>query len=133
MRGRRLGLLFLLLLLSEKAAGMKINLFNQHTSQQKGVDFLQEQLLHHIQLIGQHTVGRAYIKLVATDFFNRTEFPVLLLDDVMSELDNSRRSQLLLFIDGRVQTFITVNDRELIPELAGNAYFKISGGCISEA
>lgn len=50
----------------------------------------------------------------------------------MSELDNSRRAQPL-FIDGRVQTFITVNDRELIPEPAGNAYFKISGGSISEA
>lgn len=35
------------------------------------------------------------------------EFPVLLLDDVMSELDDQRRCQLLKFIDGKVQTFIT--------------------------
>ena len=59
--------------------------------------------------------------------------PALLLDDVMSELDDSRRAQLLLFIDGRVQTFITVNDRELIPDLAGNAYFRIENGSINEA
>jgi DNA replication and repair protein RecF len=51
----------------------------------------------------------------------------------MSELDNSRRAQLLLFIDGRVQTFITVNDRELIPELVGNAYFEITQGSVRKA
>ena len=51
----------------------------------------------------------------------------------MSELDDSRRAQLLLFIDGRVQTFITVNDRELIPDLVGNAYFRIENGVINEA
>ena len=51
---------------------MKINLFNQHASQQKGVDFLQKQLLHHIKLVGQHTVGRAHIKLAAADFFDST-------------------------------------------------------------
>ena len=51
----------------------------------------------------------------------------------MSELDNSRRSQLLRFIDGRVQTFITVNDRELIPELEENAYFEICSGQITRA
>ena len=53
--------------------------------------------------------------------------------DVMNELDDSRRAQLLLFIDGRVQTFITVNDRELIPDLVGNAYFRIENGVINEA
>ena len=35
------------------------------------VDFLQKQLLHHIQLVGQHTVGRAHIKLAAADFTNQ--------------------------------------------------------------
>ena len=52
---------------------------------------------------------------------------------LMSELDDSRRAQLLLFIDGRVQTFITVNDRELIPNLASNAYFRIENGVINGA
>ena len=84
---------------------------------------------------GQQRSGALALKLSQLQYVKNElgEFPVLLLDDVMSELDNSRRAQLLLFIDGRVQTFITVNDRELIPELAGNAYFKISGGSISEA
>lgn len=83
---------------------------------------------------GQQRSGALALKLSQLEYVRRQlgEFPVLLLDDVMSELDNSRRAQLLLFIDGRVQTFITVNDRELIPALAGNAYFKIENGVISE-
>lgn len=83
---------------------------------------------------GQQRSGALALKLSQLEYVHRElgEFPVLLLDDVMSELDGSRRSQLLLFIDGRVQTFITVNDRALIPELEGNAYFKVSGGTINE-
>lgn len=82
---------------------------------------------------GQQRSCALALKLSQLEYVRREngEFPVLLLDDVMSELDNSRRSQLLQFIDGRVQTFITVNDRELIPELAGNAYFEIIGGTVN--
>ena len=84
---------------------------------------------------GQQRSGALALKLSQLEYVHREigEFPVLLLDDVMSELDDSRRAQLLLFIDGRVQTFITVNDRELIPDLAGNAYFRIENGSINEA
>lgn len=84
---------------------------------------------------GQQRSGALALKLSQLEYVRREigEFPILLLDDVMSELDNNRRSQLLLFIDGRVQTFITVNDRELIPELAGNAYFEICAGQIRRA
>lgn len=84
---------------------------------------------------GQQRSGALVLKLSQLEYVRREigEFPVLLLDDVMSELDNNRRAQLLLFIDGRVQTFITVNDRELIPELAGNAYFEIMQGSVRKA
>ena len=83
---------------------------------------------------GQQRTGALALKLSQLEYVHQEigEFPVLLLDDVMSELDNERRAQLLLFIDGRVQTFITVNDKELIPELVNNDYFKISGGCIEK-
>jgi len=60
------------------------------------------------------------------------EYPILLLDDVMSELDESRRSHLLKFIDGRVQTFITVNDKSLIPENINGAYYRIENGTITK-
>lgn len=36
-----------------------------------------------------------------------SEYPVLLLDDVLSELDNQRQHLLLEIIEGKVQTFIT--------------------------
>lgn len=35
------------------------------------------------------------------------EYPILLLDDVMSELDEARQLQLLETIEGKVQTFLT--------------------------
>lgn len=84
---------------------------------------------------GQQRSGALALKLSQLEYVRREigEFPVLLLDDVMSELDNSRRAQLLMFIDGKVQTFITVNDRELIPELAGNNYFEIVQGSVRKA
>lgn len=40
------------------------------------------------------------------------EYPVLLLDDVMSELDDSRQLQLLETIEGKVQTFLTTTTLE---------------------
>ena len=84
---------------------------------------------------GQQRSGALALKLSQLEYVCREigEFPILLLDDVMSELDNSRRAQLLMFIDGKVQTFITVNDRELIPELAGNNYFEIVQGSVRKA
>ncbi len=40
------------------------------------------------------------------------EYPVLLLDDVLSELDHNRQSHLLETIQGKVQTFITTTSIE---------------------
>lgn len=40
------------------------------------------------------------------------EYPVLLLDDVLSELDGYRQSQLLETIKGKVQTFITTTNTD---------------------
>lgn len=48
--------------------------------------------------------------------------PVLLLDDVMSELDTSRRNSLLQFIEGDIQTFITTTHLEYFsPEILEKA------------
>ncbi len=83
---------------------------------------------------GQQRSGALALKLSQLEYVHQEigEFPILLLDDVMSELDQQRRSQLLLFIDGRVQTFVTVNDKELIPELESNAYFSVIDGSVKE-
>lgn len=49
---------------------------------------------------GQHCTGVLALKLAELEFIKSEtgEYPVLLLDDVMSELDATRRDQLLLFI-----------------------------------
>lgn len=57
--------------------------------------------------------------------------PVLLLDDVMSELDASRRDALLSLISGEVQTFVTATNAESVtPELSRLARIvEIGGEC----
>ena len=51
-------------------------------------------------------------KLSLIDFIrkNQNEVPVLLLDDVLSELDRQRRINLFSFIPEEVQTWITATD-----------------------
>lgn len=53
------------------------------------------------------------VKLIE-DILNQK--PVLLLDDVMSELDSSRREALLEFISDEIQTFITTTHLQYFPE-----------------
>ncbi len=57
------------------------------------------------------------------------ETPVLLLDDVASELDEERRTRLFETISGLAcQTLITVTEREHLPALAECGYWQVSGG-----
>ena len=58
------------------------------------------------------------------------EAPILMLDDVMSELDPSRRRQLIERID-RVQTFVTCTD---LSDLAGarqGAVYRVENGVLT--
>ena len=66
---------------------------------------------------GQQRTAVLALKLAELEFIKAQtgEYPVLLLDDVMSELDRSRRRQLLNFIQDRIQTVITATDREYFP------------------
>ena len=60
----------------------------------------------------------------------RGESPILMLDDVMSELDPQRRRQLIERID-RVQTFVTCTD---VSDLAGarqGAVYHVENGRLS--
>ncbi len=57
------------------------------------------------------------------------ESPVILLDDVMSELDSQRRSYLLNRIKGR-QVFVTCCDQESVQLLEEGKAFHIAGGSI---
>jgi DNA replication and repair protein RecF len=82
---------------------------------------------------GQQRTAALALKLAALrtirDELNDT--PVLLLDDVMSELDAVRRQRLLSWMDG-AQTIITCTDAE---DLAGadiGKLYMVEGGSISE-
>lgn len=61
---------------------------------------------------GQQRTTALSIKLAEIDLiFSETgEYPILLLDDVMSELDNDRQIHLLETIEGKVQTFLTTTN-----------------------
>lgn len=48
----------------------------------------------------------------------RGEYPILLLDDVLSELDEKRREALISAINGKVQTFVTDTGSEKLFENA---------------
>lgn len=59
------------------------------------------------------------------------ETPVVLLDDVMSELDESRRAYLLNHLEGR-QVFITCCDAEAFAGLGDGRIFDIRAGDVIE-
>lgn len=61
---------------------------------------------------GQQRTAVLALKLSELEFVKSEtgEYPVLLLDDVMSELDSSRRQALLQFVRNRIQTFITTTE-----------------------
>ncbi len=60
------------------------------------------------------------------------EAPLLLLDDVSSELDETRRNRLFETIAGlEGQTFITVTERNFLPDLVGRKDYRVEGGVLS--
>ncbi|TDM02176.1 DNA replication/repair protein RecF [Macrococcus carouselicus] len=58
---------------------------------------------------GQQRTTALSIKLAEIELINEEvgEYPILLLDDVLSELDDSRQTHLLTTIQHKVQTFVT--------------------------
>jgi DNA replication and repair protein RecF len=60
------------------------------------------------------------------------EAPLLLLDDVASELDEERRGRLFASIASMAcQTLITVTEREHLPDLPGRMDWQVSGGRVA--
>ena len=59
------------------------------------------------------------------------EYPILLLDDVMSELDAVRREKLLEFLlSQKIQTLITATEKAYFPEKICGKVFHIENGAI---
>ena len=65
-------------------------------------------------------------------FINDGDKPILILDDVFSELDEGRREKLIAISSAAEQTFITVAvESDLPPEISGTR-FKVTSGKVVE-
>lgn len=83
---------------------------------------------------GQQRTGVLALKLAELEFIKSEtgEYPVLLLDDVMSELDASRREHLISFIKDRVQTVITATEEKYFPDHEFGKFHHVQNGTIVE-
>ena len=83
---------------------------------------------------GQQRSCALSMKLAQIQYMHHStgETPILLLDDVMSELDETRRGMLLDYIQG-IQTFITATDPLQAAHLGGNTrVLRVQNGQICE-
>ncbi|MDQ0233191.1 DNA replication and repair protein RecF [Metabacillus malikii] len=84
---------------------------------------------------GQQRTTALSLKLAEIDLIHSEigEYPILLLDDVLSELDDYRQSHLLNTIQGKVQTFVTTTSVEGIDHqtLKEAATFNVDAGHLS--
>ncbi|WP_181350769.1 DNA replication/repair protein RecF [Thalassobacillus sp. CUG 92003] len=83
---------------------------------------------------GQQRTTALSLKLAEIELIKSEvgEYPILLLDDVLSELDDFRRSHLLHTIQGKVQTFVSTTSVEGIEhEVIDQAgIFRVDNGTI---
>lgn len=79
--------------------------------------FLNEYDAHKFASQGQQRTIVLCLKLAEILYVYKKsgEYPVLLLDDVLSELDEPKKQKLLDFVCGKLQLFITVTEKELLP------------------
>jgi DNA replication and repair protein RecF len=65
---------------------------------------------------GQQRTAALSLKLAELELMHEEigEYPLLLLDDVLSELDQTRQTQLIETFQSRVQTFITTTGLESV-------------------
>ncbi|WP_071393105.1 DNA replication/repair protein RecF [Bacillus tuaregi] len=85
---------------------------------------------------GQQRTTALSIKLAEIELIHDEirEYPILLLDDVLSELDHFRQSHLLNTIQGKVQTFVTTTSVEGIDHqtLKEASTFYVKNGTIEK-
>lgn len=85
---------------------------------------------------GQQRTTALALKLAEIDLMKQQtdEYPVLLLDDVLSELDDYRQTHLLTAIQDKVQTFLTTTSLSGVQEELLNApkVFQIANGRVKE-
>ncbi|QPC47935.1 DNA replication/repair protein RecF [Mangrovibacillus cuniculi] len=84
---------------------------------------------------GQQRTTALSVKLAEIELIHSEtrEYPILLLDDVLSELDDYRQSHLLNTIQGKVQTFVTTTSVDGIDHqtLKEAATYQVDSGTIT--
>jgi DNA replication and repair protein RecF len=72
---------------------------------------------------GQQRSALIILDLAAISVYHswHHEYPVFLLDDVDAELDRKRIDQLLEYLEGRTQTFVTTSKESLVEQYAARA------------
>jgi DNA replication and repair protein RecF len=85
---------------------------------------------------GQQRTTALSVKLAEIELIHSEirEYPILLLDDVLSELDDYRQSHLLNTIQGKVQTFVTTTSVDGIHHqtLKEASTFEVESGVINK-
>lgn len=104
----------------EKEIHFKTTLFGPHKD-----DFsfyLNEQNLRNYGSQGQQRMAVLSLKLSEVEIFKnfKQTSPIILLDDVFSELDNNKKNNLLKFIDNDMQVIITTTDLKNISKKITN-------------
>ena len=84
---------------------------------------------------GQLRTAALALKLSELQFIKSEtgEYPLLMLDDVMSELDSVRRELLIEFLRReKIQTLITATDRAYFPPQSFGKFFSVQAGRLIE-
>ena len=85
---------------------------------------------------GQQRTAALSLKLAELELMRVEigEYPILLLDDVLSELDQQRQTQLIETFQSRVQTFITTTGLESVnmSRLQNAAVFHVQSGALMQ-
>ncbi len=81
---------------------------------------------------GQQRTAALSLKIAQADYINeiKEEYPVLLLDDIMSELDVNRRKYLWNKIEGK-QVLITCTDTDIFENYGNAKIFNVVSGTVT--
>lgn len=99
--------------------------------------YLDKQLVKTHGSQGELRTAVLSVKLALVEFIkkHKNNYPILLLDDVLSELDENRQNNLITFINNKTQTIITttnINDINL-EKIDDYAVFEVNEGRIKES
>lgn len=98
--------------------------------------YLDGNLLRDWGSIGQHKNSILSFKIAEIKLLKEKGFenPILILDDLFSELDNDKISNILNFIDNDIQVFITTTDKYKFDFTLFNKYkiFKVENNIVLE-